>query len=136
MWRSYRFLETLLCLIWASRVPSSYKGANTKANGDAEATNLRLSRTEFLADCNATINEICSQVDKRAAPFACIKKVVARKTFAEALAVSWSNTQLAMGFLFTALAVALAKSVAKVGPTLTTSKASSIPAGPETTDKI
>lgn len=119
-----------------SRVPSSYKGANTKANGDAEATNLRLSRTEFLADCNATINEICSQVDKRASPFACIKKLVARKTFAEALAVSWSNTQLAMGLLFTALAVALAKSVAKVGPTLTTSKASSIPTGPETTDKI
>ena len=99
-----------------SRVPSSYKGAKTKANGDAEATNLRLSRTEFLSDCNATINEICSQVDKRAAPFACIKKLVERKTFAEALAVSWSNTQLAMGFLFTVLAVALAKAVAKVDP--------------------
>lgn len=70
---------------------------------------LRLSRDEFLSDCNATLEQVCARLNKLAAPFACRQRHVLRSTFFEALSVSWANTQLGMSILFAAFALLASK---------------------------
>jgi hypothetical protein len=48
---------------------------------------------------------MCSQMDTRAAPFACIKETIVRKTVAEVFSVALANTQAAASILFAVFAV-------------------------------
>ena len=64
-----------------------------------------LPRATFVADCNLAIKEMCSQMDTRTAPFACIKETIVRKTVAEVFSVALANTQAAASILFAVFAV-------------------------------
>lgn len=69
---------------------------------------LRLQRSTFISDCTTTLKEVCSKLDTEASPFACIKKNVERRSFAEAIGTAWANTQLGMSILFALLGALLA----------------------------
>ena len=79
-------------------------------------------RATFIADCDATLAEVCSKMDTECPPFVCTRQVEQPKTFFGVTSVAFANLGVFMGVLFPALsflASKIYKPIAKVQVTET-----------------
>ena len=60
---------------------------------------LKLSRSDFVADCNAAIYEICNKVEAQCQPFLCKQEMKTNKGLVEAFGTAFANYGLATAIL-------------------------------------
>ena len=70
---------------------------------------FKLSRSEFVVDCNAATVEICNQVEKRCQPFLCKQEVKTNKGLVEAFGIAFANYGLATAVLMPLFALLAAR---------------------------
>ena len=70
---------------------------------------FKLSRSAFIADCNAAITEVCNKVEKQCQPFLCKQEVKTYKTLIEAFGIAFANYGLATAVLMPLFALFAAR---------------------------
>ena len=60
---------------------------------------LKLTRSDFIADCNAAIYEVCNKVEEQCQPFICKEEKKTSKDFVEAFGTAFANYGFATAIL-------------------------------------
>ena len=70
---------------------------------------FKLSRSEFVVDCNVATVEVCNKVEAPCQPFLCKKEVKTYKDFVEAFGIAFANYGLATAVLMPLFALLAAR---------------------------
>ena len=60
---------------------------------------FKLSRSDFIADCNAVTIEVCDKVEEQCQPFLCTQEVKTYKTIVESFGIAFANYGLVVAIL-------------------------------------
>ena len=74
-----------------------------------QTLDLKLSRSDFIADCNAVTIEVCNKVEEQCQPFLCTQEVKTYKTLVEAFGIAFANYGLASAVLMPLFALLAAR---------------------------
>ena len=70
---------------------------------------FKLSRSAFVADCNAATIEICNKAEEQCQPFLCKQEVKTNKGLVEAFGIAFANYGLATAVLMPLFALLAAR---------------------------
>ena len=90
---------------------------------------FKLSRSDFIADCNAATIEVCNKVEEQCQPFLCTQEVKTYKTLVEAFGIAFANYGLASAVLmplFALLAARIGRKPAQAAVSLPQSERKSV----------
>ena len=100
-WRSAP--DYLTSKIWARYprlgIDSSYDPDGEGPPYAGQTLDLKLSRSDFIADCNAATIEVCNKVEEQCQPFLCTQEVKTYKTIVESFGIAFANYGLVVAIL-------------------------------------
>jgi hypothetical protein len=64
-----------------------------------QTLDFKLSRLDFIADCNAATIEVCNKAEEQCQPFLCTQEVKTYKTIVESFGIAFANYGLAVTIL-------------------------------------
>ena len=110
-WRSAP--DYLTSKIWA-RYPRLGIDPNNDPDGEdppyaGQTLDFKLSRSDFIADCNAATIEVCNKAEEQCQPFLCTQEVKTYKTLVEAFGIAFANYGLASAVLMPLFALLAAR---------------------------
>jgi hypothetical protein len=74
-----------------------------------QTLDFKLSRSDFIADCNAATIEVCNKVEEQCQPFLCTQEVKTYKTLVESFGIAFANYGLASAVLMPLFALLAAR---------------------------
>ena len=105
--------DYLTSKIWA-RYPRLGINPNDDPDGEdppyaGQTLDFKLSRSDFIADCNAATIEVCNKVEEQCQPFLCTQGVKTYKTLVESFGIAFANYGLASAVLMPLFALLAAR---------------------------
>ena len=108
--------DYLTSKIWARypRLAMGYMEAERDPDGKSapyagQILDFKLSRSAFVADCNAATIEICNKAEEQCQPFLCKQEVKTNKGLVEAFGIAFANYGLATAVLMPLFALLAAR---------------------------
>ena len=105
--------DYLTSKIWARyprlAIPSDDDPDGSDPPYAGQTLDFKLSRSEFIADCNAATIEVCNKVEEQCQPFLCTQEVKTYKTLVEAFGIAFANYGLASAVLMPLFALLAAR---------------------------
>ena len=94
-----------------------------------QTLDFKLSRSDFIADCNAATIEVCNKVEEQCQPFLCTQEVKTYNTLVESFGIAFANYGLASAVLmplFALLAARIGRKPAQTAVSLPQSERKSV----------
>ena len=126
--------DYLTSKIWARyprlAIPSDDDPDGSDPPYAGQTLDFKLSRSDFIADCNAATIEVCNKVEEQCQPFLCTQEVKTYKTLVESFGIAFANYGLASAVLmplFALLAARIGRKPAQAAVSLPQSERVSLP---------
>ena len=98
-----------LCALPRLAIPSNDDPDGSDPPYAGQTLDFKLSRSDFIADCNAATIEVCNKVEEQCQPFLCTQEVKTYKTLVEAFGIAFANYGLASAVLMPLFALLAAR---------------------------
>ena len=118
-----------LCALPRLAIPSNDDPDGSDPPYAGQTLDFKLSRSEFIADCNAATIEVCNKAEEQCQPFLCTQEVKTYNTLVESFGIAFANYGLASAVLmplFALLAARIGRKPAQAAVSLPQSERKSV----------